>query len=82
MARGRVRLEGDQIATLWVPLAEPLRDKSEHPESFTVRDVHPLLQDEAEAIEREPDWALWSKITQHVPVKNIDLKKLNGIAIN
>lgn len=82
MARGRVRLEWDQTSLLWVPLAEPLRDESEHPEPFTIRDVHPLLHEEAEASDREPDWKLWSKITRHVTVKPINLSKIHGIAID
>lgn len=82
MARGRVRLEWDQTATLWVPLAEPLRDKSEHPEPFRVHDVHPLLRDEEPSDEGDPDWGLWSQIQQRVTVTNIDLKKLHEHAIH
>lgn len=82
MTRGRARLEWDQTAALWVPLAEPLRDRAEHPEPFSARDIHPLLRDEPSPEQGEPDWALWSKLTQNVTVQIIDLTKLHEHASN
>jgi hypothetical protein len=80
MATGVIRLQWDQTSLLWVTLAEPNRDKSEHTKPFSMADVHPLLGAKLlrQPADEGPDLTQWAHIRA-----NYKMTKLaNGKPIN